>query len=108
LSFIFVQIKIFCNILNLSQIEVESHVTLFLDVRVAGKRGLVLSRSTYVGSGRWVAHWLGDNWSNWANLRYSIIGMLQFNQAAYPLDKNSYWSYSILNRLDLPRSGIVE
>ncbi len=47
---------------------------------VVGKRGLVLSRSTFVGSGRWVAHWLGDNFSNWSNLRASVIGMLQFNQ----------------------------
>ncbi|XP_023345565.1 maltase-glucoamylase, intestinal [Eurytemora carolleeae] len=49
-----------------------------------GKRGLVLSRSTFVGSGRWVAHWLGDNFSNWSNLRASVIGMLQFNQFGIP------------------------
>ena len=50
-----------------------------------GGRGLVLSRSTFVGSGQWVAHWLGDNFSNWPNLRYSIIGMLQFNQFGIPM-----------------------
>lgn len=49
-----------------------------------GKRGLVLSRSTFVGSGQWVAHWLGDNFSNWSNLKNSIIGMLQFNQFGIP------------------------
>jgi alpha-glucosidase len=49
-----------------------------------GKRGLILSRSTFLGSGRWAAHWLGDNYSTWNNLRFSIIGMLQFNQFGIP------------------------
>ncbi|CAL8132402.1 unnamed protein product [Orchesella dallaii] len=50
----------------------------------SGKRSLVLSRSTFLGSGHWVAHWLGDNWSQWDNLHFSIIGMLQFNQFGVP------------------------
>jgi alpha-glucosidase len=49
-----------------------------------GKRALVLSRSTFLGSGHWAAHWLGDNWSRWSNLHFSIIGMLQYNQFGIP------------------------
>ncbi|CAG7733772.1 unnamed protein product [Allacma fusca] len=49
-----------------------------------GKRSFVLSRSTFIGSGKWVSHWLGDNFSQWDNMRYSIIGMLQFNQFGIP------------------------
>jgi len=37
-----------------------------------------------LGSGKWAAHWLGDNYSVWNNLHYSIIGMLQFNQFGIP------------------------
>ena len=40
-----------------------------------------MSSSSILGSGQWVAHWLGDNFSV---LKYSIIGMLQFNQFGIP------------------------
>uniref|UniRef100_A0A673G4B9 alpha-glucosidase n=1 Tax=Sinocyclocheilus rhinocerous TaxID=307959 RepID=A0A673G4B9_9TELE len=40
-----------------------------------GKRGVVVSRSTYPSSGRWAGHWLGDNYSTWDQLLMSIIGM---------------------------------
>ena len=36
-------------------------------------------------SGKYAAHWLGDNWSEWDNLHFSIIGILQFSQFGYPL-----------------------
>jgi len=62
----------------------ESEPTLLGARDGTGKRSVVLSRSTFLGSGRWVAHWLGDNFSNWDNLYYSIIGMLQFNQFGIP------------------------
>ena len=62
----------------------QSQPTLAGVREATGGRGLVLSRSTFIGSGMWVAHWLGDNFSNWDNLRTSIIGMLQFNQFGIP------------------------
>ncbi|KAJ8027757.1 Maltase-glucoamylase, intestinal [Holothuria leucospilota] len=48
------------------------------------KRGIVISRSTFPGSGKWTGHWLGDNFSNWYNLRVSIIGCLEFNMFGIP------------------------
>ena len=63
----------------------ETEPTLRGAREATSKRSLVLSRSTFVGSGRWTAHWLGDNWSEWDNLHFSIIGMLQFNQFGVPL-----------------------
>jgi len=62
----------------------ESEPTL-AGVRAAlNKRGVVLSRSTFLGSGNWASHWLGDNFSRWSNLHHSIIGMLQFNLFGIP------------------------
>uniref|UniRef100_A0A672PVR0 P-type domain-containing protein n=1 Tax=Sinocyclocheilus grahami TaxID=75366 RepID=A0A672PVR0_SINGR len=43
-----------------------------------GKRGVVVTRSTYPSSGRWAGHWLGDNYSTWDQLLKSIIGMCLF------------------------------
>ena len=41
-----------------------------------GERSLVLTRSTYPGSGKVGGHWLGDNESKWPHLAESIIGTL--------------------------------
>ncbi|XP_014665020.1 PREDICTED: sucrase-isomaltase, intestinal-like, partial [Priapulus caudatus] len=49
-----------------------------------GKRGLVVSRSTFPTSGTSSGHWLGDNYSSWAQLRVSIIGLLEFNMFGIP------------------------
>lgn len=62
----------------------EAEPTL-LGVRGAtGKRGVVLGRSTYPSSGKYVSHWLGDNASKFADLRTSVIGMLEFNMFGIP------------------------
>ena len=39
----------------------------------------VLSRSTFPGSGKYSAHWTGDNLANWEFLRLSISGVFNFN-----------------------------
>ncbi|CAG2105314.1 unnamed protein product [Medioppia subpectinata] len=44
-----------------------------------GKRGFVVSRSTYPTSGRYGAHWLGDNRAEWKMMHHSVVGMLEFN-----------------------------
>uniref|UniRef100_A0A3Q3A333 alpha-glucosidase n=1 Tax=Kryptolebias marmoratus TaxID=37003 RepID=A0A3Q3A333_KRYMA len=46
---------------------------------VTGKRGIVVTRSTYPSSGKWAGHWLGDNYASWDQLSKSIIGMMEFS-----------------------------
>ncbi|XGW11790.1 hypothetical protein V3C99_012897 [Haemonchus contortus] len=49
-----------------------------------GKRGVVISRSTFPSAGRYAGHWLGDNTATWEDLRSSIIGALEFNMFGIP------------------------
>ena len=52
--------------------------------QLTGKRSMVLSRSTFAGSGQYAGHWLGDNQARWAAVGDSIIGMLEFNLFGIP------------------------
>uniref|UniRef100_A0A383VTZ3 Maltase n=1 Tax=Tetradesmus obliquus TaxID=3088 RepID=A0A383VTZ3_TETOB len=48
-------------------------------VAITGERPFILSRSTFPGAGRYVAHWTGDNSGNWHELYHSIAGVLSAN-----------------------------
>ena len=49
-----------------------------------GHRSITYSRSTFPGTGQWAQHWLGDNFSQWSNIRWSIYGLFEFNMFGMP------------------------
>eukprot|EP00117_Sycon_ciliatum_P004616 scpid29377/ scgid3594/ Lysosomal alpha-glucosidase; Acid maltase len=63
----------------------EAVATMSAARSIRGKRSLVISRSTYSGSGNHTGHWLGDNDSTWPDMAESIPGILDFSIFGIPL-----------------------
>ncbi|CAG5131379.1 unnamed protein product [Candidula unifasciata] len=48
------------------------------------KRSVIISRSSFAGSGKNTGHWLGDNHSSFSEMFYSVPGILNFNLFGIP------------------------
>ncbi|OTA57514.1 glycoside hydrolase family 31 protein [Hypoxylon sp. EC38] len=49
------------------------------------KRPFIIGRSQFAGSGKWAAHWGGDNYSLWAFMFFSIPQALSFSLFGIPM-----------------------
>ena len=49
------------------------------------KRPFVLTRASFPGSGLFTSKWLGDNFATWEYLRYSIVGIYNFQMYGIPM-----------------------
>ena len=61
--------------------------------KLQGKRPFVLSRSTFAGAGKYTSHWLGDNFSRWNYLAYSVSGIMNFQMFGIPHVGADVWVF---------------
>lgn len=50
-----------------------------------GKRAMIIGRSAYAGYGKFASRWLGDNFSSYEYLGYSVTGVMMHNIIGIPL-----------------------
>ena len=56
----------------------------FLNLKYKNKRPFVLSRANTIGSGKFLFHWLGENFSQNKYIEYSISGIFNYNIFGMP------------------------
>ncbi|KAL8151625.1 hypothetical protein V2J09_021433 [Rumex salicifolius] len=65
--------------------HMESRATNIALTRVTRQRPFVLARSTFPGSGKFAAHWTGDNSATWNDMAYTIPTILSFGIFGIPM-----------------------
>ncbi|KAL0217914.1 hypothetical protein RCL1_008763 [Eukaryota sp. TZLM3-RCL] len=63
----------------------QSKVTRGIVDSIYRKKTMLITRSSFAGSGRYTSTWLGDNTSSFEDLAYSIPGILSYNLFGIPL-----------------------
>ncbi|XP_034941549.1 lysosomal alpha-glucosidase-like [Chelonus insularis] len=63
----------------------EAAVTHFALEKIRNKRPFIVSRATWVGQGSYSAHWTGDVFSTWHDLRMSVPEILAFSIFQIPM-----------------------
>ncbi|KAK6499722.1 hypothetical protein TWF481_010081 [Arthrobotrys musiformis] len=48
------------------------------------ERPFILTRSAFAGTGKYASKWLGDNFSHWSSMRWSISGILNMQMFGIP------------------------
>ena len=55
----------------------------YYDNHTNKERGFILTRSNFAGTGKFVQHWLGDNYANWSQLRQSIVSSYEYSMFGF-------------------------
>lgn len=63
----------------------EAIATNFALAEIRGKRPFIISRSSFVGFGRYAGHWSGDIASDWHDMRMTIPELLSFSIFGIPM-----------------------
>ncbi|CAL8092195.1 unnamed protein product [Calicophoron daubneyi] len=70
------------NLYGYDHARVTRHV---LERIFPGKRSFILTRSSFAGSGRYTAHWTGDVYTTWDDLKKSTSQIINFNRFGIPM-----------------------